>query len=339
MIDSHITGAYIARLRKERDWTQLELADRLHVTHQAVSRWETGDSFPDLVTLAQLAQLFGIHMEALLDGEQAITAAETTRDQVLEELKEGHVERVAALAKATPTGMQTVIEVGPLTRPSMMTRIVEKMADYHFTLEQAIDLGPFISRELMDTIIAGLDEKISAQALIDLAPFMSRPGLGQRAEQLDLGAMDFAMLEALAPFIDRSITDRLASALAEGKISLDQLVSLAPFISRAVVGQLVERLAEDELSIEQVVSLAPFVERPRVAELIKRVQPEHIHAQDLESLAPFMERQAFGQLVGRIPATLLDAGTIVSLAPFLDRQMLEALIRGQRQEPSQASNR
>ena len=339
MIDSHITGAYIARLRKERDWTQLELADKLHVTHQAVSRWETGDSFPDLVTLAQLAQMFGIHMEALLDGEQAISAAETTRDQVLEQLKEGHVERVAELAKATPTGMQTVIEVGPLTRPSIMNRIVEKMTDYHFTLAQAIDLGPFISRELMDTIVAGLDEKISAQALIDLAPFVTRAWLGQRVEQLPSGSVDIATLEALAPFIDRTATDRLASGLVDEHITLGALAAIAPFISRAVVGQLAERLADGELRLDDVISLAPFIERNRVAGLVNRVQPEHIHAQGLESLAPFMERQAFGQLVGRVPVTLLDASTIVSLAPFLDRQMLETLIRGQRQEPSQATNR
>ena len=37
MINPLKTGAYIARLRKKRDWTQVELADKLHVTHQAVT--------------------------------------------------------------------------------------------------------------------------------------------------------------------------------------------------------------------------------------------------------------------------------------------------------------
>jgi len=38
MIDPKKTGAFISQLRRQRDWTQSELAERLHVTPQAVSR-------------------------------------------------------------------------------------------------------------------------------------------------------------------------------------------------------------------------------------------------------------------------------------------------------------
>ena len=58
MVDPRATGAYISRLRRARDWTQLQLAEKLSVTHQAVSRWETGESFPDVVVLYNLARLF-----------------------------------------------------------------------------------------------------------------------------------------------------------------------------------------------------------------------------------------------------------------------------------------
>jgi transcriptional regulator with XRE-family HTH domain len=68
MIDSRITGAYISRLRRDKDWTQLDLADQLNVTHQAVSRWEKGDSFPDIAVLARMAALFGISVDDLLNG-------------------------------------------------------------------------------------------------------------------------------------------------------------------------------------------------------------------------------------------------------------------------------
>ncbi len=46
MIDSHKTGALIAKLRREKDWTQLELAEQLHVTPQAVSRSGDGRLLP-----------------------------------------------------------------------------------------------------------------------------------------------------------------------------------------------------------------------------------------------------------------------------------------------------
>ncbi|WP_374992218.1 helix-turn-helix transcriptional regulator [Paenibacillus sp. LHD-38] len=41
-------GAYISKLRKEHDLTQSKLAESLNVTRQAVSKWEMGDSFPDI---------------------------------------------------------------------------------------------------------------------------------------------------------------------------------------------------------------------------------------------------------------------------------------------------
>lgn len=62
-------GAFIARLRKEKNLTQKELADRLHVTDKAVSKWETGKGFPDVKLLEPLAQELGVSLVELLNGE------------------------------------------------------------------------------------------------------------------------------------------------------------------------------------------------------------------------------------------------------------------------------
>ena len=58
MLDARLIGSYISRLRKEADLTQSELSDRLNVTHQAVSKWERGESLPDIGTLMELAKVF-----------------------------------------------------------------------------------------------------------------------------------------------------------------------------------------------------------------------------------------------------------------------------------------
>ena len=55
-------GSFVAQLRKERGLTQKELAQRLHVTDKAVSKWETGRGFPDLKLLEPLAQTLEVSL-------------------------------------------------------------------------------------------------------------------------------------------------------------------------------------------------------------------------------------------------------------------------------------
>lgn len=61
-------GAMLFKLRKEKGWTQTELADKLGVTNQAVSKWETGDSYPETPQLLKLSELFGVTVDDLLKG-------------------------------------------------------------------------------------------------------------------------------------------------------------------------------------------------------------------------------------------------------------------------------
>ena len=63
-------GRFVAQLRKEQNLTQKELADRLHVTDKAVSKWETGKGFPDLKLLEPLAQALNVSLVELLQGER-----------------------------------------------------------------------------------------------------------------------------------------------------------------------------------------------------------------------------------------------------------------------------
>src|ERR1043165_7776330 len=100
MIDPRLTGAVIARLRRARDWTQLELAEQLHVTHQAVSRWETGESFPDLAVLHSLGQLFGVTVDDLLDRSPPGSGrAGGSAGRVLDELAQGRTDRVGEMVR------------------------------------------------------------------------------------------------------------------------------------------------------------------------------------------------------------------------------------------------
>ena len=68
-MEERTTGALIKALRKERGMTQKELAGRLHVTEQAVSRWERDVGCPEIGLLTQLCEIFGVSMARLLEGD------------------------------------------------------------------------------------------------------------------------------------------------------------------------------------------------------------------------------------------------------------------------------
>jgi len=56
----------LSALRKKKSWTQLELAERLNYSDKAVSKWERGESLPDVVILKQISQLFEVTVDYLL---------------------------------------------------------------------------------------------------------------------------------------------------------------------------------------------------------------------------------------------------------------------------------
>ena len=60
-------GENIARLRKEKGWTQAEFGEMLGVSNQAVSKWESEMSMPDVMILPQISKLFGISIESLYE--------------------------------------------------------------------------------------------------------------------------------------------------------------------------------------------------------------------------------------------------------------------------------
>ena len=60
----------IKKLRKEKDMTQEQLAEYMGVSPQAVSRWETGSTYPDIFALPLLAELFGITVDGLLGVDE-----------------------------------------------------------------------------------------------------------------------------------------------------------------------------------------------------------------------------------------------------------------------------
>lgn len=63
-------GTFLKVLRKEKNLTQEQLAEMLGVSNRTVSRWETGTNMPDISLLLEIAELYGVTIPELIDGER-----------------------------------------------------------------------------------------------------------------------------------------------------------------------------------------------------------------------------------------------------------------------------
>lgn len=70
-------GNYIKKLRKEKRYTQKQLAEKLNVSFQAVSKWETGETLPDTSLLLTLANELNTSVERLLNGGKIVMKENT----------------------------------------------------------------------------------------------------------------------------------------------------------------------------------------------------------------------------------------------------------------------
>ena len=69
-MDNQKFGTFISTLRKEKGWTQRDLAEYLNVTDKAVSKWERGLGFPDIKTIEPLADALDVSILEIMRSER-----------------------------------------------------------------------------------------------------------------------------------------------------------------------------------------------------------------------------------------------------------------------------
>lgn len=66
----------LQQLRKEKNLTQEQLAEKLYISRTAISKWESGKGYPNIDSLKNISKLFGVTIDDLLSGEELISIAE-----------------------------------------------------------------------------------------------------------------------------------------------------------------------------------------------------------------------------------------------------------------------
>ena len=254
MFDTVKVGRIISQKRKEHNMTQMQLADALGISFQAVSNWERGNSMPDISKLPELAELFGCSIEELLGGGAPA----------------GNVEK---LAKGEGQGLSLgeIAEVAPVLTPEVLDEAVESarrgetpsaacgdsslLEGAEESEEEGFDED--IEEEIEDGFDEDIEEEIEDEEDDEedeeeprrFHAFWKRTGRGARAHIRD--GKTVYILGAEKSGEKRKDKDKCKR--------LKELVMLAPFLSSARLRELVEELRGEGYTVSELVPLAPFL--------------------------------------------------------------------------------
>ena len=244
MFDMQHAAKTISTLRKERNMTQMELADRLNISFQAVSNWERGQTMPDIAKLGELADIFGVTIDELLgNGKSAQVVEKLVREEPIEE-------NISA---------EEFLDVAPLVKPKQAEKLWENVAA-DISIKELVMAAPFLSESAIDSMaVQAIQRDKNVKHLVGLMPFMSRNAVDACMEFVLEEGLEIKNVAAAAPFMSKDSIDRLADRiLQEG--SVKDLVILAPFMKKKKLTKAAGYYVE-KYGFSKILPLLPFLDK------------------------------------------------------------------------------
>ena len=305
MFNMEKVGRKIAELRKNHNMTQLELADKIGISFQAVSNWERGNSMPDISKLPELASLFDVTIDELL-GEKSELVESAAKGDIKEYLEHNDI------------SSEEIRKVAPVLRPNQVDAIYEskKIND----LQEIAFLLPYLSEDMVDQLAVKAAEEGDSHNLNILKPFVSVDVIGDIARKWMAEGQSIA---GLAPFICEDDMCEFVNALYQ-KSGLDGLTGILPFIYEDQLEQIADDLYQKS-GLDSLSSILPFICEDQLEEIAK--QEYAINGLwNFELIAPFLNEDCLNTLVQE--AIRKDGIKAIShIAPFLDSEMLSEFVR------------
>jgi len=189
MFDLQKFGMGISCMRKTRDMTQFELADLIGISRQAVSRYECGESFPDISVLMRIVEIFKVTLDELIgNGDPTKTEAVILQAAVTDKIGEVPDEIYSV------EGMRAELaNVAPLLKASTLDVIASKLSENGIDISTLVDLGTYFSGDSFNTL----------------------------AKKANFNGLEPALLEKLIPLLDGDSRDVVCTKIIDGELEAD----------------------------------------------------------------------------------------------------------------------
>lgn len=243
MFDMTYSGRKIAEARKEMNITQMELADRLNISYQAVSNWERGISMPDISKLPELSEILDISVDEIL-GKKSNVIENLMKNKAMEDVK-----------------MEEIIEAAPLLKPEQVDEAVKNSDD----ISEIAGVLPFLSTEFVDELFSKASDEGSEKVGMFL-PFASITLIDKAAENC-YSKEGLSAVCKFAPFMSDDMLVKLADETYT-RYGLNEVACLAPFIPSYKLNEWAAEVL-DKHGISGISPIAPFIDEKIIESFVR----------------------------------------------------------------------
>jgi len=211
MFDTKKFGAYVARIRKNADFTQSELAEKLCLTRQAISKYEVGDSFPDISILIQIAEIFDITIDELI-GSGNPTKGET---KIIKDTLDAEAE--------SAVNINDIVNLAPLIRPSILGAFSKKLSSDGIDISHLVSLVRYLNDDdILQMINFAKYSSLNDELIEKIIPFLDIASKEALLKKIIEGESGWHLIKALLPYME-SIAPQLEAAVIEGVLPTETL--------------------------------------------------------------------------------------------------------------------
>jgi len=297
------SGKAIAKARRAKNMTQMELADAMSISYQAVSNWERGVSMPDISKLPELSELLGISIDDILGKNSTV---------IKDVLNNGD------FSAAT---VEEVVEAVPLLKPSQLEKVVDEMGK-KIDWKEILPMIEYLSGEFCAELFVRAAEEKNWGVVAALAEYACEDTVNTYVKKIYSQEGLKAILEFM-DFIDDDYRDELFREAVKNRNPHD-IEALAEYAYEDSVDEAGRELYR-EGGVREILSFIDFLSENAVQEIAEDEYRKN-GVNGLIVLAGYLPEDYLNQCA----ADAFAKGgfkAIESIAEYVDNKMLEKYIR------------
>ena len=167
-MDAKRIGECISKMRKERNMSQMQLADRLYVTEKAVSKWECGNGIPDLDNIGKLAEVFDISIEELLTGGEKEKREDISREQTLQPICDAQIMQLQESGASLIHSYEDLVVYSSQLSDPLINRLAGELTDTITQFEEILYLLDRFTPETLQKLCLYHKDKIRSDTDLSL---------------------------------------------------------------------------------------------------------------------------------------------------------------------------